>query len=109
MALHTRCQFKEPETLAQIEYFDSTARVDFVDSVEGLAARLPVQIVALEKDCVVAEAPHVHATIRLALQLHALADRESCSLHRLVPVDVGDCAETEAVFAGRVKQTVDHH
>ena len=75
--------------------------------VEGVAARLSVQVVALEEDAVVAEAAHVHAAVHGHLELHALADVEASLLAGRRPLQVGQRAQAEAILARRVEEAVD--
>lgn len=55
-------------------YLDVSAGVDFVHSVSWGSARLPVQIIALNKHSVVAEASHPHIPLALTLQLDTFTD-----------------------------------
>ena len=77
--------------------------------VEGLAARLSIQVVGLEEDVVVGEAADVDAAVDLVLELHALANVKTSFLGAVAPLDVGQCAQAEAVLARRIKETVDHY
>lgn len=109
-----------------------------MNGVSGSSSRLPVQVVALHKDGVVAQAAHPHVPLALALQLHPFADvkpedREvrpltfpanrntkknahpargsgsPGSLDVLRSVDVAQLAQAEAVAAGRVHVAVHGH
>lgn len=47
-----------------------------MNGVSWSSSRLPVQVVALHKDSVVAQAAHPHVALPLALQLHSFANVE---------------------------------
>lgn len=55
-------------------YLDVSTGVDFVNSVSRGSARLPVQVVTLNKHSVVTEASHPHISLALTLQLNPFAD-----------------------------------
>lgn len=57
-------------------YLDVSTGVDLVDGVTGSSSRFSVQVVALHKDSVVAQAAHPHITLPLALQLHSFSNVE---------------------------------
>lgn len=63
-------------------YLDVSARVDFVNSVSRGSACLSVQVVTLNKHCVVTEASHPHISLALTLQLNPLANVKSGSEER---------------------------
>lgn len=55
-------------------YLDVSAGVDFVNSISRGSTGLSVQIVALNKHCVVTQAAHPHVPLALTLKLNAFAD-----------------------------------
>lgn len=55
-------------------YLDVSAGVDFVNSISRGSACLPVQVVALNKHCVITEASHPHISLALTLQLNPFAN-----------------------------------
>lgn len=55
-------------------YLDVSTGVDFVNSVSGGSARFSVQIVTLDKHCVVTEASHPHISLTFTLQLDSFTN-----------------------------------
>lgn len=58
-------------------HLDVRTRVDLMHGVSGGTSSLSIQVVALHKDSVVAEAAHPHITFALTLQLDALTNVQS--------------------------------
>ena len=63
--------------------------VYLVYSVARSPASLVVQVVALDKHTVVAEASNPHLSLVLCLQLNALSNVKPSSLAGVCPVDIG--------------------
>lgn len=90
------CEIPYPFAL---QHLDVSTGVDFVNSVSRGSACLSVQVVALDKHSMVAEAPHPHVTLALTLQLNAFADVESALETRWnVSVNGNPAQESEAVW-----------
>lgn len=62
-------QFSDP-----CPYLDVSAGVDFVNSISGGSAGFPVQVVTLNKHCVVTEASHPHISLAFTLKLNPFAN-----------------------------------
>ena len=59
-------------TLPQVEDLGVSLRVDLVHSVPGGSACLPVQVVTLHKDAVIAETPYPYVSFSPVIQLNTL-------------------------------------
>lgn len=84
-------------TLSQIEHLDVGSGVDFVHGVPRGPARLPVQVVTLYKDSVVAETAHPDIALSAAFQLNALPNVKPGPLAGVSTMHVGQLTQTEPV------------
>lgn len=83
--------------LPEVKHLDVRAGVDFVNGVSGGSTRLSVQVVTLDKHCVVTEASHPHVSLALTLQLNPFTDVKPRSLDGLGAMDVAELPQAEAV------------
>lgn len=89
-------------TLSQIEHLDVGSGVDFVHGIPRGPACLPIQVVTLYEDGVVAETAHPDITLSAALQLNALPDVKPGPLAGVSSMHIGQLTQTESVTSGRV-------
>ena len=94
--------------LPQVEDLGVSLGVDLVHSVPGGSACLPVQVVRLHEDRVIASAPDPHISLAHQVQLNALPNVESSLLTCLRSVHVAQRSQAESIASARVNIAVDH-
>jgi len=89
-------------TLSQVKYLGMSQWIDLMDCIPWSSSRLPVQVIRLNEDGVVAPTPDPNIALSHQIQLNSLPYVQPCLFTCLRPVYVAQRSQTEPIATAGV-------